>query len=36
MLHASLVYAGWLSLMGFVPAAIGIVAWFALRNRTAR
>jgi len=33
LLRASLNYAKWLSLIGFVPTAIGIVAWFVLRGR---
>jgi amino acid transporter len=33
MLHASLVYAQWLSLIGFVPAAIGLIAWFLLKEK---
>ncbi len=33
MLHASLVYANWLSLIGFVPAAIGCAAWLILRPK---
>jgi amino acid transporter len=37
MLWASLVYAQWLSLIGFVPAAIGLAGWLVLhreQNRT--
>jgi APA family basic amino acid/polyamine antiporter len=33
MFRASLQYAKWLSLIGFVPTVIGIAAWFALRGR---
>ena len=33
MLHASLVYAQWLSLIGFLPAAVGLVAWLALSRQ---
>lgn len=32
MLGASLAYAKWLSLIGFVPTAMGIAAWFAVRS----
>ncbi len=32
MLGASLAYAKWLSLMGFVPTAVGIAVWFVLRS----
>ena len=32
MLYASLLYAQWLSLIGFAPAIVGIVAWFLVRN----
>jgi amino acid transporter len=35
MLGASLTYAKWLSLIGFVPTAVGIVAWFAVRSSRA-
>jgi amino acid transporter len=35
LLRASLVYARWLSLIGFVPSALGILAWIALRERRA-
>jgi amino acid transporter len=35
MLRASLVFAGWLSLIGFVPAAIGIGLWFCMRSNRA-
>jgi amino acid transporter len=32
MLGASLTYAKWLSLIGFVPTAVGIAVWFAIRS----
>jgi amino acid transporter len=32
MLRASLVYARWLSLLGFVPLVLGGLMWFALRS----
>jgi amino acid transporter len=33
MLYSSAAYAGWLSLIGGVPLALGIVLWFVLRPR---
>jgi APA family basic amino acid/polyamine antiporter len=33
MLYASLDYARWLSLIGFIPAAVGLIVWFTLRKR---
>jgi amino acid transporter len=33
LLGASLIYAKWLSLIGFVPTALGIAVWFAIRGR---
>jgi APA family basic amino acid/polyamine antiporter len=33
MLYASLDYARWLSLIGFIPAAIGLIVWCTLRKR---
>jgi basic amino acid/polyamine antiporter, APA family len=36
MFGASLDYARWLSLIGFVPIAIAAVLWFALRRKAAR
>jgi amino acid transporter len=33
LLRSSVQYAKWLSLIGVVPTALGIVAWLALRNR---
>jgi APA family basic amino acid/polyamine antiporter len=33
MLYASLDYARWLSLIGFIPAAVGLCVWFMLRKR---
>jgi APA family basic amino acid/polyamine antiporter len=30
LLHASLIYAKWLSLIGFVPTAFGVVVWLAI------
>jgi APA family basic amino acid/polyamine antiporter len=36
LLRASLIYAKWLSLIGFVPTAVGVGAWLAVRsNRSA-
>jgi amino acid transporter len=35
MLYASLDYARWLSLIGFIPTALGIAAWFAMRSSRA-
>jgi uncharacterized membrane protein YhaH (DUF805 family) len=32
MLYASLDYARWLSVIGFIPTALGIAAWFAMRS----
>src|SRR5205807_1142973 len=32
MLHASLAYAGWLSLIGFAPAGLGLLTWFYVRE----
>jgi len=32
MLHASIVYAGWLSLIGFIPATIGVLSWIYVRE----
>jgi amino acid transporter len=34
LLHASVIYAKWLSLVGVVPTIVGIAAWFALRGRS--
>jgi amino acid transporter len=34
LLRASVQYAKWLSLIGFAPTAVGVVAWLALRNRS--
>jgi len=34
LLRASLLYAKWLSLIGFAPTAVGIVAWLAIRRRS--
>jgi APA family basic amino acid/polyamine antiporter len=34
LLRASLQYAKWLSLVGFVPTAVGVVAWLAVRNKS--
>ena len=33
LLRASVQYARWLSLIGIVPTALGIVVWLALRSR---
>lgn len=32
MLQASLAYAGWLSLIGFAPAGMGLLVWFYIRE----
>jgi amino acid transporter len=32
MLYVSLDYARWLSLIGFIPAAVGLIVWFMLRR----
>ncbi len=32
MLYASLVYAGWLTLLGVVPLAVGVVVWLGVRG----
>ena len=32
MLYASLAYAGWLTLLGVVPLAVGVVVWFCVRS----
>jgi amino acid transporter len=35
MLHASLAYAGWLSLIGFTPTGVGLLIWFFVRESRA-
>jgi len=36
MFHASMRYAGWLSLIGFVPLAMGFIAWGMLPGKRSR
>jgi amino acid transporter len=33
MLRSSIDYAGWLSLIGLAPLAVGVIVWFALESR---
>jgi amino acid transporter len=33
MLRASVLYAGWLTLVGVVPLAVGSIVWFAVRSK---